>query len=257
MRLLETSTFELKEFFDANIPEYAILSHRWGEDEVTFKQMLKRTAPPGQGLRKIQKCCSLAASNGFRWAWIDTCCIDKRSSSELTEAINSMYEWYNRAAVCYVYLNDVRLTAEELRLKGIFMRGEWRDVELDVDYHRMSDVHSWMNETRWQYRFVLRPDCEVGIENSQPTLEEVHDFCGFFSHDCSSELRERFRASNWFTRGWTLQELLAPLRVLFFDADWHEIGTRTQLAADVATVLGSVTEREVMSWDPEEIKERR
>ena len=85
MRLLHTTTLELKEFFDSNIPKYAILSHRWGEKEVTFKEVRKRTAPPGPGLRKIENCCWLAAKNGFQWVWIDTCCIDKRSSAELSE----------------------------------------------------------------------------------------------------------------------------------------------------------------------------
>jgi hypothetical protein len=35
--------------------------------------------------------------------------------------------------------------------------------------------------------------------------------------------------SSWFTRGWTLQELLAPFSVTFFDQNWVEIGTRASL----------------------------
>ena len=45
--------------------------------------------------------------DGLSHAWIDTCCIDKSSSAELSEAINSMYTWYEVAQVCYAYLEDV------------------------------------------------------------------------------------------------------------------------------------------------------
>lgn len=89
MRLLDTSTLELKEFFDSDIPMYAILSHRWGEKEVSFKEVRKCTALPGPGLMKIENCCRLAALCGFKWVWIDTCCIDKRSSAELSEGTYS------------------------------------------------------------------------------------------------------------------------------------------------------------------------
>lgn len=37
---------------------------------------------------------------------IDSCCIDKSSSAELTEAINSMFKWYREAGLCIVYLSD-------------------------------------------------------------------------------------------------------------------------------------------------------
>lgn len=75
--------------------------------------MRKRTAPPGPGLRKIENFCQKARSRDYKWCWIDTCCIDKRSSAELSEAINSMYKWYKRSAVCFVFLSDVALTDAE------------------------------------------------------------------------------------------------------------------------------------------------
>ncbi|KAK4693945.1 hypothetical protein P7C71_g3544, partial [Lecanoromycetidae sp. Uapishka_2] len=53
MRLLHTKSLTFEEFFDGNTPKYAILSHRWGENEVSFKEMRKGTAQPGQGLSKI------------------------------------------------------------------------------------------------------------------------------------------------------------------------------------------------------------
>ena len=95
---------------------------------------------------------------------MDTCCIDKTSSAELSEAINSMYAWYCDLAVCYVYMSDV-------------------DVSLDEDPggEGAGDTPSAL-----QYRTTLN----------------------------------RFGASRWFTRGWTLQELIAPSRRIFYDVNW-------------------------------------
>lgn len=172
MRLLQTNTLQLKEFFDSQIPPYAILSHRWSDHEVSFKEMRKGTAPQGSGMAKIQSFCQLAAARGFDWAWIDTCCIDKRSSAELSEAINAMYKWYERSGECYVYLSDVECSSHDLSLKRGYV--------------------------------------------------------------------DKLRTSSWFTRGWTLQELLAPQKskVVFFDANWNEIGSLPQLASAVSEITG-------------------
>ncbi|KAK4032864.1 vegetative incompatibility protein-like protein HET-E-1 [Parachaetomium inaequale] len=80
MRLLNAKTLELSHFV-GDIPPYAILSHTWGAEE--------------------------ALMDTLEWVWVDTCCIDKTSSAELSEAINSMYAWYRDSEVCYVYLEDV------------------------------------------------------------------------------------------------------------------------------------------------------
>lgn len=86
------------------------MSHTWGgdEDEVSLSDLTKpQEAAKKPGFAKIEYTCTQAWSDGYLYVWIDTCCIDKRSSSELTEAINSMYMWYELAAVCYVYLVDL------------------------------------------------------------------------------------------------------------------------------------------------------
>src|SRR6266516_4759294 len=116
MRLLNSYTFELEEFPNRHrhtIPDYAILSHTWEEKEPSFHDMQKSKAEGMDGYTKmagytkITWCCSQARLDGFEYVWIDTCCIDKTSSSELSEAINSMYQWYQNAQVCYAYLTDV------------------------------------------------------------------------------------------------------------------------------------------------------
>ena len=178
MRLLNTRTLQFQEFFDSQIPKYAILSHRWGNEEVTFQEFRKGKKQHHEGYVKIEQCSVLAGSRGFQWVWIDTCCIDKKSSAELSEAINSMYRWYQRAGECYAYLSDVT----------------------------------------WDSR---------DIEGSKTV----------------------FGQSLWFTRGWTLQELLAPHQVIFFDNKWNFFGTKQDLRTKISAVTG-IEEIYVISIPP-------
>ena len=109
MRLLNASTYTLEDF-PRETPPYAILSHTWDQEEVTFQHM--RDGPDAackllKGFAKIEGCCQQATLAGYDWVWIDTCCIDQSSVAEVSEAINSMYGWYQRSAVCFVYLSDV------------------------------------------------------------------------------------------------------------------------------------------------------
>jgi hypothetical protein len=109
MRLLRKDSngqLILSTFFNDNSPPYAILSHTWGDDEVLFDDLRNGTAESKRGYAKIIKCCNLALEHGFEYVWVDTCCIDKSSSSELQEAICSMYAWYKKAKICYAYLED-------------------------------------------------------------------------------------------------------------------------------------------------------
>lgn len=90
---------ELQEFLDSNIPEYAILSHTWSQGEVTFhdfetlpdgrQQLRSEAAKRKEGYSKIAGTCAQAAKDGLSDVWVGTCCIDKSSSAELSEAINS------------------------------------------------------------------------------------------------------------------------------------------------------------------------
>ncbi|KAF2430561.1 HET-domain-containing protein [Tothia fuscella] len=110
MRLLRAATRTLEEFASDAIPRYAILSHTWDTEEVTFDDIHNPDETVGTrkaGLYKIICACEQAIRDGLDYVWIDTCCIDKRSSSELTEAINSMYKWYTDSEICYAFLPDV------------------------------------------------------------------------------------------------------------------------------------------------------
>ncbi len=123
MWLLSTARAELKCFpSPESVKEgYATLSHTWkpededGPEEQSFQEVqeiIKQcksndTNPRDFVSEKIRRCCELAEKHGYKWVWIDTCCIDKTSSAELSEAINSMFRYYALSAICYGYLRDV------------------------------------------------------------------------------------------------------------------------------------------------------
>jgi hypothetical protein len=178
MRLLERNNdgeFSLTKNFSNHIPNYAILSHTWGADteEVNFRDLIDGTGESKDGYGKIRFCGEQASRDGLQYFWVDTCCIDKSNSTELAEAINSMFRWYRNAAKCYVYLSDVS-TAERKRSASL--------------------------------------------------------------SDCSWE--SAFRASRWFTRGWTLQELLAPSSVEFFSLEGKRLGDKKTLERQIHEITG-------------------
>ncbi|KAH3987156.1 hypothetical protein HBH64_013200 [Parastagonospora nodorum] len=163
MRLINARTLEIVEFLsEGQIPSFVILSHTWEDEECTLQQM--RTPDHTEiyrrkGYKKIQSCCKQALKDGFEWAWIDTCCIDKTSTAELSEAINSMFRWYRKARACYAFLADL---------------------------HEITQLAS----------------------------------------------------SRWFTRGWTLQELVAPSTVWFYDSNWEFLGSKEDLRKELEEITG-------------------
>lgn len=186
MWLINTSTLALH-FFTQPKVKYVILSHTWNLEELSFQEFQDlSSARTKQGFSKIQRTCDIALSEGIEWAWVDTCCIDKTSSAELSESINSMFAWYNNSEVCLAYLED------------------------------------------------LTPD---------------------------KSFDEGFANCRWPTRGWTLQELIAPKQLIFYDSAW--VARTTKLASldiivrvtgvneDVledSSHLGTTTVAQRMSW---------
>ncbi|KAI2470082.1 HET-domain-containing protein [Annulohypoxylon bovei var. microspora] len=169
MYLLDVETLTLHGFQGSDIPKnkYAILSHTWGEGEVNFQDLQAGRGPSMKGYEKIVLTCEQAKRDGYKWAWVDTCCIDKSSSAELSEAINSMYLWYKESGICYAYLVDV-------------------------------DTFPYVPST--------------GDEERQ--------------------------ISKWFTRAWTLQELIAPEILHFYGRGWKNIG---RLMGGIAYTVSDVT----------------
>jgi hypothetical protein len=112
MRLIncaDLANLQFEDYSSKKSPRYAILSHTWGvdEDEVTFKEFVAGSGNAKAGYGKIQFCAEQAIRDGLQYIWVDTCCIDKSSSAELSKAINSMFYWYRDSTKCYVYMPDV------------------------------------------------------------------------------------------------------------------------------------------------------
>ncbi|OAQ59955.1 HET domain-containing protein [Pochonia chlamydosporia 170] len=138
MRLINTTTRELESFPEDTAPPYAILSHTWGDDadELSYIGMRDgKVDKRSPGWAKLRGCCQRAKLEGIHYAWIDTCCIDKTNLVELSEAINSMFRWYRKSSICFVYLSDVpdddkpRLPQSGYRCSRWFQRG-WTLQEL-------------------------------------------------------------------------------------------------------------------------------
>jgi hypothetical protein len=181
MRLLNINTMKLEEWFGDQIPPYVILSHCWGEEEVTFLDINGLGWNLMKGAKKIMFAARQCRHDNHKYVWIDTCCIDKSSSAELSEAINSMYEWYSLSKHCYAYLEDA--------------------------YTQGTAVGS---------------------------------------------ILELLMESRWFTRGWTLQELIAPSSVRFYDNCWELIGEKRDLSnilAYITSIPIEVLERPVLGRD--------
>ncbi|KAF4819142.1 Vegetative incompatibility protein HET-E-1 [Colletotrichum siamense] len=156
------------EKFQNQFPRYAILSHTWGEekDEIHFGDIQKdQFSKTGPGRAKFDRCSQQAKADGFDYVWIDTCCIDKSHHTDYSEAITSMFSWYQMAGRCYAYLADV-------------------------------------------------PDRETST----------------FDND--------FRQSRWHTRGWTLQELLAPKDLVFYSNSWTKIGEKRTMSGMIEEATG-------------------
>lgn len=157
IRLICTSSLRLTTFEGDEVPHYAILSHTWIDDEeIDFQEMQElvddnsHPARARPGFRKIRNTCRKAGTHGFAYACVDTCCIDKKNPAEVSEAINSMFKWYQQASMCYVYLEDSNGNLEGCR---------------------------------------------------------------------------------WLTRGWCLQELIAPRKMKFYDRYWQSLGSKTELSS--------------------------
>lgn len=135
MRLLRYDRGELSltTYEGDNAPPYAILSHTWGadSDEVTFRDVEEGSEQwkSKAGHAKILFCATQAAKDDLRHFWVDTCCINKDSDAELSESLNSMFRWYQRAAKCYVYLADVSAQKRDwtgrIEWEGAFRKSRW------------------------------------------------------------------------------------------------------------------------------------
>lgn len=185
MWLLHITTLQIEQFLESGnpislvhfegsnvsgvaIPRYAILSYTWGDEEISFQDMHgeRELVQRKAGYKKLRDSCAQSLKDGYDYIWIDTCCIDKSSSAGLSESINSMYRWYKKSAVCYVYLGD---------------------VTGGVPFRQREDSGA---------------------------------------------------LPRWYSRGWTLQELIVPENVRFYNQFWTFLGTKLEHMTAISNVTG-------------------
>ncbi|EOA82641.1 uncharacterized protein SETTUDRAFT_22619 [Exserohilum turcica Et28A] len=224
MRLLqysESGELSIHSFDDGDIPPYAILSHTWGADgdEVTFADLQTGGGKAKPGYKKIIFCGGQSRRDSLQYFWIDTCCIDKANKAELAFSIRSMFRWYRDATRCYVYLSDVSdqplpVTSDDQDLRWLL----WFWM-----FSILYSMSRWYGSTMQRYFYSRNVLCtSVG---SDPVRNKQ-----------KAELA--LKNSRWFTRGWTLQELLAPSIVEFFSKEGTKLGDKLSLAKEVYEVTG-------------------
>lgn len=181
IRLLNTTTGRFHVADDPREVHYAILSHVWArppdlrDPELTYQDVLRihDTHTPEQNPsnphqvvsyipqfpEKIRKFCDIAREHGYDYAWADACCIDKTSSSELSQAINAMYDWYRYADVCYVFLHDVPTPSTP---------------STALDTHRSRFRTSVWFKRGWTLQELLAPDVVVFLSEVWEVIGTKH-----------------------------------------------------------------------------------
>ncbi|KAG2749101.1 hypothetical protein P692DRAFT_20496396 [Suillus brevipes Sb2] len=103
-----------------------LLSHRWEGTEALLHDIQDKVVYELNelgGIAKLQSFCKIVRDAGYLWAWMDTCCIDRRSNTELQESVNSMFVWYHHSALTIVYLCDVPPSSKP----GALARSVWNE----------------------------------------------------------------------------------------------------------------------------------
>jgi hypothetical protein len=221
MRLLkyeENKDLSITEFDEDTKPPYAILSHRWGAeaDEVSFEDVVENTGKNKPGYAKIRLCGEQAQRDGLQYFWVDTCCINKANKAELSLAIQSMFRWYRNSARCYVYLSDVSSRPVDTTPACSPQASEFQRTDQLTWVWILLFIHPIL---RW-YHII------------------VHRFLVLFNVSDPQAYKSKVEKSEWFTRGWTLQELLAPSSVEFFSREWEKLGDKGSLIQQTHEVTG-------------------
>ena len=209
-----------------------------------------------RGWNKVLNACFKACRDGYQYLWIDTCCIDKSSSAELSEAINSMFRWYSSAAICYAYVGDCT--------KCPSMRHPKRPAEFQ--FFAREPMPIWMGISRlkslsankrdpysWQEYLTTLENVAPGFSRSinlgpwkiqhLPGDSDAYQLGRlgkilFAERPLDQCTLRSLRESRWLRRGWTLQELIAPRRLVFFDRHWRNIGRKSEMIRTLSSITG-------------------
>lgn len=165
MRLIEIETQQFREFAEFETPPYAVFSHHWSNNEVTYQtfEERKREAWTGQtnnGFEKVLGFSKFVSTHrpDIHFLWIDSCCINQWNAVELSEAINSMFRWYQRAVFCVAFLRDVT-------------RDSW--------YNSVWFKRGWTLQELLAPSLVILADCNWNIVGAKASLSHGTVINGF------------------------------------------------------------------------------
>jgi hypothetical protein len=232
--------------------KWIMFSHTWDLEgkEPTFKDVnlidsiWKLDESPLN--EKLRKFCETARQDGYRWAWSDTCCIDKDTSTVLSQSLTSMYSWYEEAAETLVYLADVLSSSEIGDLtKSRWMTRAWTLQELLASkivrfYDRewkpyLNDMHANHKES---------PTIKQELAQAMGVAPET--ITSFRPDDLG--VREKLRLAS--TRNATVEEDIAYSLIGIFSSDIaprYGLGKKAlgQLLENIIARSGDVT---VIAW---------
>ncbi|EGN92986.1 hypothetical protein SERLA73DRAFT_190375 [Serpula lacrymans var. lacrymans S7.3] len=234
------------------VVKYAILSHRWlDKGEPTYQEMLMEYPPVGPGYDKLGQFCRLAREYGTEFAWSDTCCIDKTSSSELDESIRSMFKWYKTAHICIVFLAQTT-SLSDMPNDPWFKRG-WTLQELLAPQYLKFFGSTWAPLTNSRRDIERQGVYTPGT--SSPLLAKMSDGSGITEADLLTfspgaklvHIRMPWAARRLTTRGEDRAYSLMGIFDVSFPIAYGE-GLQRAFCRLVDAIMHSSPSTEILNW---------
>ncbi|KAH0832421.1 hypothetical protein J3R83DRAFT_13461, partial [Lanmaoa asiatica] len=133
---------------------YATFSHTWEGDEPLYHDILHESVHNLAGSPQVMKLlmfCKIVWEAGFRWAWSDTCCINKTDGAALQESLTSMFQWYHESSLTIIHLKGV-LSDSEL---GALVESLWNTRAWTLQEFFASKVIRFYTED-WKPYLLMR-----------------------------------------------------------------------------------------------------
>ena len=191
---------EVRQFF-----RYVMFSHKWEENEPLLQQVVHMVVydlDDSPTHKKLKMFCKMVQDAGFKWAWSDTCCINKEDHFVLQEALVAMFEWYRGAAMVFVFLRGVHLSGKigDL-LKSLWNTRAWTLQEYIAAKFIRFYTEDWIPYLNLDI-FNHKESSQIISEMEQATEASAHQLTTL--RPGISNIREKLRLAS--TRQTTLVE---------------------------------------------------
>ena len=230
---------------------YATFSHTWEGDEPLYHDLLLGSVHDLAGSPKIMKLlmfCTIVRDAGFRWAWSDTCCINKMDGAALQESLTSMFQWYHDSSLTVVHLKGV-LSDSEL---GALVASLWNTRAWTLQEFFASKVIRFYTE---DWKPYLPHEDVFNHKDSPVIMEEMALATGVDAKELlslrpgSENVRQKLRLAS--TRYATKQEDIAYSLFGIFDVSipvTYGEGQRRALGRLLQEVLTRSGDATILAW---------